>query len=121
MSIQFSDLLEPMPQLLQRAGFRVAGNRADCGRCTGGSRRTVSFNHEVAHCHRCQWSGNRVTLARELGLLSDPGSRQALRREREWRERMEEPIRAFEKWRDEELRSTTDEYRLLSRRAVLAE
>src|SRR5262249_6751900 len=108
-------------ELLERAGFRVRGRRADCPRCEGRSRLTVSVAQGVAHCHRCQWSGNRVTLARELGLLSDPGSRQALRREREWRERMEDPIRTFGKWRDEELRGTADEYRLLLRRAVLAE
>jgi hypothetical protein len=81
----------------------------------------VSFTHEVAYCHRCQWSGNRITLATELGLLSDPGSRQALLRERERRERLEAPVRAFEKWRDERLWLAIDQHRHLSRQAILAE
>jgi hypothetical protein len=121
MDTRYSELVESMPQLLERAGFRVAGKRADCGKCAGGSRRTVSFTHEVAHCHRCQWSGNRITLARELGLLSDPRTRQSLRREQEQRERIEGRIRAFGAWRDEHLRFVTDRYRCLSRLAVTAE
>jgi hypothetical protein len=87
----------------------------------GRSRRTVSVTGEVAHCHRCKWSGNRITLSRELGLLSsDPRTRQLLRQERERRERLEAPIHAFEKWRDEALSRAIDEHRILSRQAVLA-
>jgi hypothetical protein len=44
-----------------------------------------------------------------------------MRPERERRERLEEPIHAFEQWRDSELRRVTKEHRTLSRSAVLAE
>lgn len=110
-----------MPELLERAGFRVRGKRADCAKCAGGSRLTVSVAQGVAHCHRCQWSGNRITLSRELGLISDPRTHQALLREREQRERLEAPIRAFGQWRDERLRFAIDRHRRLSRQAVLAD
>jgi len=61
-------------------------------------------------------------LARELGLLSSaPAVREALRQEQKRREQCEAPIRAFEQWRDAELRHATDEYRVLSRQAALAD
>jgi hypothetical protein len=55
-------------ELLERAGLRIRGARADCGHCQGHSRLTVSFTDEVAFCHRCKWTGNVRTLSRELGL-----------------------------------------------------
>jgi hypothetical protein len=115
--------LPSMPELLELAGFRIRNaTRADCARCEGHSRRTVSFTAQVAHCFRCGWSANQVILARELGVLSnDPQTRKALHREWKRRERIEVPIQAFEKWRDEELRRATDQHRTLSRQAVLAE
>src|SRR5262245_6329229 len=112
--------VESMPRLLERAGFRVRGRRADCARCSGRSRGTVSLTDEVAFCHRCGWTGNRITLARELGLLAtDSETRLALRRERERREKLNAPIRIFEAWRDERLWCVTDRYRHLARQAVL--
>jgi hypothetical protein len=112
-----------MRALLERAGFRLrSARRADCAHCYGRSRGTVAFNVEVAFCHRCHWRANTVTLARELGLFpNDPRTREAMRRARERRERLQLPIRAFEQWRDAELRRVTDEYRVLTRQAALAE
>jgi len=82
----------------------------------------VSYTAEVAYCHRCGWSANQTTLARELELLPlSPLARKEMRREQECRERLEAPIRAFEKWRDERLRLAIDKNRRLLRLAVLAE
>ena len=55
-----------LPALLEQAGARPRGKRHDCPKC--GGRRTVTHRDEVFYCHRCQWRGNTVTLARELGL-----------------------------------------------------
>jgi len=63
--------LSPLSDLLALAGFRVrTARRADCPSCTGSSRMTVAFAGEVYFCHRCKRTGNRRTLARELGLLA---------------------------------------------------
>ncbi len=63
--------LPPLPDLLARAGFRVrTATRADCPSCPGHSRMTVAFIGEVYFCHRCKRTGNRQSLARELGLLA---------------------------------------------------
>ena len=60
----------PMPELLERTGFRLLSTtRADCARRLGRSRGTVAFTDEVTFCHGCKWSANTLTLARELGLL----------------------------------------------------
>ena len=59
-----------VPELLEVAGARLRGpKRADCPRC--GGKRTVSFTDETFFCHHadCGWSGNTVTLARELGAM----------------------------------------------------
>ena len=67
-----------VPQLLTRAGATLRGrNRADCPRC--GKRRTVSYETEVFHCHRtgCNFRGNTITLARELGLLKRLSAKEA--------------------------------------------
>lgn len=80
------DVLPPMADLLASAGFRVrSGKRADCTSCSGRSCATVAFTGDVYFCHRCNRSGNRESLARELGLLaSDPES--VARRSRQARE-----------------------------------
>lgn len=79
-----------MSYLLNLAGFRVrSATRADCARCSGHSRSTVSFTSNVAYCHRCEWTRNKVTLARELGLLNvDPALRAALKQEAQERRRL---------------------------------
>lgn len=52
--------------LLEQAGARPRGNRHDCPKC--GGVRTVTHTAECFYCHRCQWKGNAVTLAKELGI-----------------------------------------------------
>jgi hypothetical protein len=56
-----------MRELLEKAGFRVHGKRANCRYCKGSSRLTVSFTHEVAFCHRCHWTANVTQLAEGQG------------------------------------------------------
>jgi hypothetical protein len=114
--------LPPMIELLQKAGFRIRGKRADCAHCNGHSLGTVAFSSELAFCHRCNWKANTATLARELGLFSnDPRMQEAFRRERSRRESQEAVIGAFERWRQARIREVSDRYRALSRTAVLAE
>ena len=56
-----------MRELLERAGFGIrSAKRADCAKCTGRSRSTVSYTERLAYCHRCTWRTNDVALAREL-------------------------------------------------------
>ena len=54
-------------ELLEQAGARIRGrNRADCPECK--RFRAISFTDETFFCHGCQWTGNAVTLAKELGV-----------------------------------------------------
>ncbi|HXH51353.1 MAG TPA: hypothetical protein VNM47_18600 [Terriglobia bacterium] len=55
-----------VPILLQMAGAKPRGNRHDCPKC--GTRRTVTNTADCFFCHHCQWKGNGVTLAKELGV-----------------------------------------------------
>jgi len=55
-----------LPVLLEKAGARPRGNRHDCPKC--GAHRTITHSGEAFFCHKCQWKGNAVTLAKELGL-----------------------------------------------------
>lgn len=93
-----------MPELLERAGFRLRGrNRADCIHCSGRARLTVSFTDEVAYCHRCAWKANTVTLAKELGISGNGHQKlsadEQLERARELaRARV---IEKFEEWRED--------------------
>ena len=62
-----ADALPPMVELLERTDFVIRSRRrADCAYCTGRSRGTVAFNDQVAFCHRCRWTGNRIALVRHL-------------------------------------------------------
>ncbi|MBI2817833.1 MAG: hypothetical protein HYX72_12935 [Acidobacteria bacterium] len=77
-----------IPELLLQAGAELRGNsRFDCPECH--ARRTGSYNAEVFHCHKCGWSGNAWTLARELGMEQrrdtheEQRQRQIVRREAE--------------------------------------
>ncbi len=80
-------------ELLEMAGARIrSGERADCPKHR--SYRTMSFDekHGVFHCHdaKCGWSGNIVTLSKELGLRAmNPVERRRLRQEIRQRERQE--------------------------------
>lgn len=53
-------------ELLEQAGARPRGNRHDCPKCAG--LRTVTHSADAFFCHRCQWKGNAVSLAKELGV-----------------------------------------------------
>jgi recombinational DNA repair protein (RecF pathway) len=84
-------LVQPMSELLERAGCALRGhNRADCAKCKG--KRTVSYRDDVFCCHHagCGFKGNRVALARDLGLLRrlSPFEYQAQRQAREEAERL---------------------------------
>jgi hypothetical protein len=111
-----------MPELLDRAGFKIRGpKRATCVHCSGRDRTTVAYTDEVAYCHRCGWRANKITLARGLGLLSnDPATRARLHRERVERERREAKSRPFEAWRGNCQRMLTDRFRRLGQKAELA-
>ena len=65
-------------ELLRRAGATLRGpRRSDCPECH--SKRTVSYTEELYFCHNagCDFRGNCVTLARELGLLKPLSPREA--------------------------------------------
>jgi hypothetical protein len=111
-----------MQGLLERAGFHLrSSRRADCARCNGHSRGTVAFPDELAFCHRCNWSSNRLSLTRELGLLpTDIASRARLQADARRRASREIPLRDFERWREARLRQILDRYYWLSKRALLA-
>jgi hypothetical protein len=111
-----------MLSLLRAAGFRVRGaTRADCIHCGGRSRGTVAFTTEVAYCHRCKWTANTQTLARELGLLrGNPASVSALREEARQRAILEAKIKLFDEWRDARIQKVSDRYRSLSRADIHA-
>ena len=111
-----------MHSLLERAGFRIRGKRADCIHCEGSSRLTVSFNAEVAHCHRCKWSANVTILARELGLLDgDRKLRAEFRKRVEAHRKIREEEERFDQWREGHIRKLSAEYRQLWRKAELAQ
>lgn len=69
--------------LLEIGGARPRGNRHDCPKCNG--LRTVTHTEELFFCHRCQWRGNVVTLAKELGFVQrlSRAKYERLHRERE--------------------------------------
>jgi len=101
-----------MRELLQRAGFSVHGQRADCTHCAGSSRLTVSFTSEVAFCHRCHWKANVRQLARALGQPVAPETAE----HRAARARAEQ----FERWLDSRRRELSGQYRALGQKATLA-
>jgi hypothetical protein len=113
-----------MRDLLASGGFRLrSATRADCARCEGRSRGTVSYNDEVAHCFRCGWAANRYQLAREVGHAeaSPTGAQRAMTRGAgRRRARQEADIRAFAAWREGRLRQVSDRYWGLSRAALRA-
>lgn len=104
--------LPAMAELLERAGFRVRGRRADCIHCDGHSRLTVSFTAEVAFCHRCHWTANVRTLSRELGVPIALETREA-------REKRHRAVQ-FSEWVSTLHLILSRRLRLLTRRAELA-
>jgi hypothetical protein len=111
-----------MCDLLDRAGFRVRGTtRADCIHCEGHSRGTVSFNQELAFCHRCRWTANTLMLARELGLLlGNPEVVSAFREAARRRADIDGQIKKFEAWREARIREVSGRYRSLSKTVLRA-
>lgn len=72
-----------LTDLLKLAGARLrSAKRADCLRC--GGRRTIAFTDETFYCHHagCGWSGNAITLARELGAQIKRPSGEDITRQR---------------------------------------
>ena len=106
--------------LLEQAGFRIRRHRADCSKCTGRSRLTVSFTNEVAYCHRCHWTGNVFTVSRELGLLHDPETRARFWAAQRESAKTEQKLRAFGSWRNRHIRELSGRYRRLWRVAGIA-
>lgn len=105
-----------MAELLQRAGFRLRGrNRADCIHCHGRSTATLSFNTNVAHCFRCHWKANIISLGRQLGIAR---SSLAFVPERERRHRR--IIASFGGWRDGHIRRISGQLRQLGCQAARA-
>jgi len=111
-----------MPELLERAGFRLRGkSRADCVHCAGHAVATVAYTDEVAYCHRCAWRTNATALAKELGLLqTDPESRRRRREEMRQLAEYRETIERFEAWRDGHVRAYSAKLRQLGRSAAIA-
>jgi len=109
-----------MPDLLERAGFKLRSkNRADCARCEGHSFSTVSYTDEVAHCFRCQWKANVVTLSKELGLWKNSGFQRLHGQHLRSRSRHRAVIGSFERWRDHRIRVLSGRYRDLRFQAQL--
>ncbi len=81
-----------LPELLEQYGCRiVSDHRADCSPC--GGRRTIAFTEAVYFCHRCGFKGNRITLAKQLGLtrrLSPSEYRAQVERWRRGKEKAQE-------------------------------
>jgi hypothetical protein len=111
-----------MRQLLEQAGFVMLGaTRANCIHCQGHSRGTVAFTSEVAFCHRCKWTANIVTLAKDAGVLHEnspvaTGIRESARRSAH----INSELQRFDSWRDKQIREVSARYRSLSKCAVLA-
>ena len=78
--------------LLEQAGANPRGNRHDCPKC--GGYRTVTHTAECFYCHKCQWKGNGVSLAKELGL-HERLPRAEYVRQRKVRERAKSEARNF--------------------------
>jgi|HubBroStandDraft_6_1064221.scaffolds.fasta_scaffold01137_13 hypothetical protein len=59
--------------VLMAAGYRIRGRRADCPRCKGHSRLTVSFTEDGRYyCHRCHFGGHIRQLAHVQGITLPP-------------------------------------------------
>jgi len=134
-----------MRDLLAQGGFCVrTATRADCARCEGRSRGTVSYNAEGRTLLPLRLERQSLRLARDLGLVGQasacrglshqgrgenrqakarPTRRQRAKARREFRRRAqnEDEIRSFARWREERLRQVSDRYHALSRAAVRAE
>jgi hypothetical protein len=111
-----------LQRLLEKAGFVLRGaNRADCIHCPGHSRGTVSFTSEVAFCHRCKWTANIVTLAREAGMLrANSHAARAIQDSTSRRSQFDSELQQFEAWRGNQIRLITERHRSLWRNVAQA-
>jgi hypothetical protein len=78
---------EGIENLLVMSGVKLRGrNRADCPQCH--HMRTIAYTSETFFCHEasCGWKGNRITLAKVLGLLQRTSPAE-YKRQRQVRER----------------------------------
>ena len=101
--------------LLERAGFRIRGRRADCPHCRGTARLTVAISDTAYYCHRCGKKGGLRSLARDNGCALPPETP----RHREARRLADE----FAKWADAAERALLDRHHVLWKRcgrAVIA-
>jgi hypothetical protein len=101
-----------MRELLEQAGFRVRGQRANCMHCQGTSRFTVAFNDSVAFCHRCKWTANARLLGKKLGRTVSPESSE--------QRRIRLVIAQFRAWLSAKYTKMANEERQLASRAQLA-
>lgn len=79
--------------LLEQTGARPRGNRHDCPKC--GGFRTITHTDECFFCHRCQWKGNAVTLAKELGIHRRISSAEYLEQSRKRQRANDAALRLF--------------------------
>ena len=70
--------------LQQKFDLRIVRNRADCPKCEGRSRLTMSVNPDFAYCFRCSFSIQFRKLAPELETPEQKGERAREREFREW-------------------------------------
>lgn len=113
-----SAIIQPdIAELLEQAGARPRGNRHDCPKC-GGSR-TITHTDETFFCHRCQWKGNTVTLAKELGIYQRLPSAE-YRRLRQKRERAHEAALKLYSLAHNHQLELREELRSLGRLEILA-
>jgi len=103
--------------LLEQAGARPRGNRHDCPKC--GGFRTVTHSAEAFFCYKCQWKGNTVSLAKELGVYQrlSPAEHREVCQERERADRAARVLYERVKARRFEL---LDEFHGLNRLELLA-
>ena len=93
--------LPSLHELLQRAGHRKArfGHKWICAGCPPGKSPAMSVTGDVFFCHRCRTGGNRITLARNLGLFQTQNWTPKERREfAKRREQIERETTRFLTW-----------------------
>ncbi len=103
--------------LLEQAGANPRGNRHDCPKC--GGFRTVTHSAEVFYCHHCQWKGNAVTLAKELGLYERLPRAEYIRQRKKREQAKSQAEQFLAECRTERLRAC-EELRELGRLELLA-
>jgi hypothetical protein len=96
--------------VLESAGYRVRGHRADCPYCEGHARLTVSIHDDLFYCHRCHRGGSTRQLARAQGLKLPPPRIGLARLQKRW----------FGQWLSEKMTEMATRERQLYRQASYA-